>query len=92
MLESISLSFDVLKKIPQLKQKQFVIDLDIVDGLIRLLLPFKNVLSWIQTNNIPSLHNVIISIFTLLKTLFISAAYFWEKMIARLPGTGLGNF
>ena len=50
-----------------MKQKQFVIDLDIVDGLIRLLLPFKNVLSCIQTSSIPSLHNVIVSIFTLRK-------------------------
>jgi len=58
-----------LKKISQLKQKQFAIDLDIVDGLIRLLLPFKNVLSCIQANNIPSLHNVLISVFTLRKAL-----------------------
>jgi hypothetical protein len=69
LLESISRSFDVLKKIPQLKQKHFTIDIDIVNGIIRLLLPFKDILTRIQTNNAPSLHNVIISIFTLRKAL-----------------------
>ena len=90
LLESISRSFDVLKRISQLKQKQFAIDLDIVDGLIRLLLPFKNVISCIQTNNVPSLHNVLISIFTLRKALYIYTSYtFGENMTAGLAGTGL---
>ncbi len=91
LLESISRSFDALKKISQLKQKHFAIDIDIVNGLIRLLLPFKNVLSCVQANNVPSLHNVLISVFTLRKALYTMCT-FVENMLAGLAGTGLEKF
>ena len=69
LLESIVRSFNALKKIQQLKKKQFTIDFDIVDGLIRLLLPPKNILIFIQANRVPSLHTVVISVFALRKSL-----------------------
>ena len=69
LLESIARSFNALKKTQQLKKKQFAIDFDIVEGLIRLLLPFKNILIFIQTNRVASVHTVVISVFNLRKTL-----------------------
>jgi len=51
------------------KKKTFAIEREVVQGLIRLLLPFKELLTKLQTSKTPSIHLVLIGIGSLRKTL-----------------------
>ncbi|CAF1508392.1 unnamed protein product [Adineta ricciae] len=65
LLESIDRSFLAIKKVLANKKKTFAIQLDVVQGLVRLLLPFKELIIKLQTGKMPSLHYVLIGIGTL---------------------------
>lgn len=69
LLESIDRSFLPIKKVLSTKKKTFAIERETVQGLIRLLLPFKELLIKLQTGKTPSLHYVFIGIGTLQSTL-----------------------
>jgi len=62
LLESIERSFYSIKKVLVNKKKSFAIELEVIQGLIRLLLPFKELLIKFQTSLTPSLHFVLIGI------------------------------
>jgi hypothetical protein len=51
------------------KKKTFAIEREVVQGLIRLLLPFKELLTKLQTSKTPSIHLVLIGIGSLRTTL-----------------------
>ena len=51
------------------KKKTFAIEREVVQGLIRLLLPFKELLIKLQTGKTPSLHFVLIGIGCLKSTI-----------------------
>ncbi|CAF1430901.1 unnamed protein product [Adineta steineri] len=62
-------SFFCIRKVLANKKKNFAIEREIVQGLIRLLLPFKELLTKLQTSKTPSLHLVLIGIGSLRTTL-----------------------
>lgn len=68
-MESIDRSFQGIKKVLANKKKNFSIERTIVQGLVRLLLPFKELIVKIQTNTTPSLHFVLIGVGSLQSTL-----------------------
>ena len=69
LLESIDRSFFSIKTVPANKKKKFAIEQEVIQGLIRLLLPFKELLIKLQTTLTPSLHFVLIGIGGLQSTL-----------------------
>lgn len=69
LLESIDRSFQSVKKTLANKEKTFAIERTVVQGLVRLLLPFKELLVRFQTSKTPSLHFVLIGIGMLQSTL-----------------------
>jgi len=69
LLESIDHSFIETKKVLQEKKKSFSIDRLIVKLLIRLLRPFKHIMTVTQKGNEPSLYLVLICVLTLRKAL-----------------------
>ena len=60
LLESIDRSFFSIKRVLANKKKKFAIEQEVIQGLIRLLLPFKELLVKLQTTLTPSLHFVLI--------------------------------
>jgi hypothetical protein len=69
LLESIDRSFVPIKKVLLNKKKTFAIERETVQGLIRLLLPFKELLIKLQTGKVLSLHFVLIGIDSLQYTI-----------------------
>ncbi|CAF1479470.1 unnamed protein product [Adineta steineri] len=72
LLESILASFKQTKSVLATRKQQAklaVIDKKVVEGLIRLLKPFKKTLKLVQTGNSPSLYMVLICTLNLRKTL-----------------------
>ncbi|CAF1516085.1 unnamed protein product [Adineta ricciae] len=72
LLESILRSYKQTKRVLTVRKQQSkiaVIDEKIVDGLIKLLKPFKKTLKLIQTGNSPSLYMVLICTLNLRKSL-----------------------
>ncbi|CAF4592158.1 unnamed protein product [Rotaria socialis] len=69
LLESIDRSFFSIRKVLANKKKTFAIEREVVQGLIRLLLPFKELLTKLQTSKTPSIHLVLIGIGSLRTTL-----------------------
>jgi len=72
LLESILRSYKQTKRVLTFRKQQLrlvVIDEKIVEGLIRLLKPFKKILKLIQTGTSPSLYMVLICTLNLRKTL-----------------------
>jgi hypothetical protein len=69
LLESIDRSFLCIKKVLSNKKKTFAIERETIQGLIRLLLPFKELLIKLQTGKTPSLHFVLIGIGCLKSTI-----------------------
>ncbi|CAF1553129.1 unnamed protein product [Adineta ricciae] len=69
LLESIDRSFSAIRRVLVDKRKTFAIEREVVQGLIRLLLPFKELLIKFQTSKVPSIHFVLIGIGTLRTTL-----------------------
>ena len=72
LLKSLLLSYKQTKRvltIQKQRSKLAVVDENIVEGLIRLLKPFKKTLKLIQTGSSPSLHMVVICTLSLRKTL-----------------------
>ena len=62
LLESIYRSFFSIKRVLANKKKKFAIEQEVIQGLIRLLLTFKELLIKLQTTLTPSLHFVLIGI------------------------------
>lgn len=69
LLESIDRSFLFIQKVLSNKNKTFAIERETIQGLVRLLLPFKELLIKLQTSKVPSLHFVLIGIGTLQSTI-----------------------
>ena len=78
LLKSILLSYKQTKRVLTIRKQQSklaVIDEKIVEGLIRLLKPFKKTLKLIQTGNSPSLYMVVICTLSFRKTLSSFKSY-----------------
>jgi hypothetical protein len=68
LLESLIKSFKATKRLLIARKKQSLIndvDLITIKQLVLLLKPFKHIMTTIQTGSIPSLHMVLLSLWTL---------------------------